>query len=64
MSPPSPKKQIFTGTFIHVPSLSAGISVLENAVVGVDERGVIAFIERDVEALYEDTVSGEEKRLT
>ncbi|KAL8900056.1 MAG: hypothetical protein Q9192_001268 [Flavoplaca navasiana] len=57
MSPSSPKKQIFTGTFIHVPSLSTGISVLENAVVGVDERGVIAFIERDVEALYEDTVS-------
>ena len=35
--------------------------------MGVDERGVIAFIERDVEALYdyeEDTVSGDEKGLT
>ena len=67
MSPSPQKKQIFTGTFIHVPSLSTGISVLENAVVGVDERGVIAFIERDVEALYdyeEDTVSGNEKGLT
>ena len=53
MSPSSQKKQIFTGTFIHVPSLSAGISVLEDAVVGVDERGVIAFVERDVERLYE-----------
>ncbi|KAL8879689.1 MAG: hypothetical protein Q9192_008183 [Flavoplaca navasiana] len=67
MSPSSPKKQIFTGTFIHVPSLSTGISVLENTIVGVDECGVIAFIQRDVEGLYdyeEDTVSGDEKGLT
>ncbi|KAI4238567.1 MAG: hypothetical protein LQ349_001021 [Xanthoria aureola] len=58
MSPPSSssplRKRIFVGTFIHTPILSPPtISVLENAVVGVDERGVIGFIEEQVEGLYE-----------
>ncbi|KAL8992109.1 MAG: hypothetical protein Q9169_007367, partial [Polycauliona sp. 2 TL-2023] len=60
MSLSSPqKKKIFTGTFIHTPTLSPpAISVLENTVVGVDERGVIAFIEKDVEGLYDEDKRG------
>ncbi|CAL8581521.1 hypothetical protein XPA_007210 [Xanthoria parietina] len=48
------RKRIFVGTFIHTPILSPPtISVLENAVVGVDERGVIGFIEEQVQELYD-----------
>lgn len=48
------RKTIFVGTFIYTPILSPPtISVLENAVVGVDERGVIEFIEEQVEELYD-----------
>ncbi|KAL8671768.1 MAG: hypothetical protein Q9168_003739 [Polycauliona sp. 1 TL-2023] len=54
LSSPS-KKKVFTGTFIHTPTLSPPtISVLENAVIGVDEKGVIGFVEEKVEGLYDD----------
>ncbi|KAL8929024.1 MAG: hypothetical protein Q9208_001467 [Pyrenodesmia sp. 3 TL-2023] len=39
------KKRIFTGTFINTPTLGS-LSVLENASVGVNEDGVIEWIER------------------
>ena len=44
MAPPL-QKTIYTGTFIHTPSLTH-LKILENTAVGVDEDGIIAFIER------------------
>lgn len=38
---------IYAGTFIHCLSLDH-LEVLENAAVGVDEKGIIAFVEKDV----------------
>ena len=42
------RKTLYVGTFIHTPSLGH-LEVLENAVVGVDEDGAIAFIKRGVD---------------
>ncbi len=55
MSPPSSslQKKVFVGTFIHTPTLSPPtLSVFENTIVGVDEQGIINFIEKDVEGLH------------
>ncbi|KAL8678416.1 MAG: hypothetical protein Q9186_005224 [Xanthomendoza sp. 1 TL-2023] len=41
------KKTIYTGTFIHTPTRSA-LEVLEKGIVGVDEGGVIRFVEKGV----------------
>ena len=38
-----PKKCVFTGTFIHTPSLGE-LSVLNHAVVGVED-GIIQFVQ-------------------
>lgn len=42
------KKRIYPGTFIHTPSLDT-LSVLEYASIGVNEVGVIDWIEREGE---------------
>ncbi|KAL8743744.1 MAG: hypothetical protein Q9184_008077, partial [Pyrenodesmia sp. 2 TL-2023] len=39
------RKRIYTGTFIHTPTLGS-LSMLENASVGVNEDGVIEWVER------------------
>ncbi|KAL8851315.1 MAG: hypothetical protein Q9221_003760 [Calogaya cf. arnoldii] len=59
------KKRIYVGTFIHTPTLSpSSLSILENAVIGVDEGGIIRWIEAQVEKIYdwddedENTVDG------
>lgn len=45
-TPPPLRKTIYTGTFISSPSLSVGeLSVLENKALGVDESGVVVWIE-------------------
>ena len=41
------KRTIYFGTFIHNTSL-AEFEVLENAAIGIDEKGIIAFIEKNV----------------
>jgi len=41
------RKTIYVGTFIRSLSL-ANLEILEDAAVGVDENGIIAFIEKDV----------------
>ncbi|KAL9597065.1 MAG: hypothetical protein Q9219_005394 [cf. Caloplaca sp. 3 TL-2023] len=46
------QKRIYSGTFIHTPRLGA-LEALEDTYVGVDERGVIIWIGRDVEAGWE-----------
>ena len=38
-----PKLSVFTGTFIHTPTLGA-LEILQDKAVGVDEDGVICFI--------------------
>ena len=50
LSSPLQRKKIFIGTFVHNTSLQE-ISVLENHAVGVDEKGVIAFVEEAREGL-------------
>ncbi|KAL8862400.1 MAG: hypothetical protein Q9178_001409 [Gyalolechia marmorata] len=46
------QKKVFVGTFIHTPTLSPPtLSVFENTIVGVDEQGIMKFIEKDVEGL-------------
>ena len=50
MAQPHPeplRKSIYFGTFIHNVSLSE-VEILENSAVGVDEKGVIVFVEKDV----------------
>ncbi|KAI4131235.1 MAG: hypothetical protein LQ338_001328 [Usnochroma carphineum] len=44
---PRSKKTIYHGTFIHTPSLSRRLSVLEHAAVGVDGDGVIRWVDGD-----------------
>jgi guanine deaminase len=46
MSPPL--KTIFIGPFVHSKSLDE-LDICEHGAIGVDENGVIAFIERDVQ---------------
>lgn len=46
MAPPL-KPTVYTGTFIHTPTLGA-LEVLRNAAVAVDEHGVIVSIIKDV----------------
>ena len=41
------KRTIYFGTFIHNTSL-AEYAVLEDAALGVDEKGIIAFIEKNI----------------
>lgn len=43
-------RTLFRGTFIHSSSL-ARLEVLENAAVGVDEKGTIGFIAREGESI-------------
>lgn len=40
-------KTIYFGPFVHSTSL-AELEICENGAIGVDEKGVIAFVERDV----------------
>ncbi|MCJ1401100.1 hypothetical protein MMC11_004312 [Xylographa trunciseda] len=50
------KRTIYTGTFIHSLSLDA-IEVVEHGIIGVDEKGVIAFVEKgDTHAEPKETV--------
>ena len=44
---PTPRKTVYTGTFIHTPTLGA-LTVLEDAAVGVEE-GVIRFVEEGLD---------------
>lgn len=41
------KKTVYMGTFIHCTALDK-IEVLENAAVGVNEEGIIEFVEREI----------------
>lgn len=41
------QRTVYAGTFIQCLSLT-DLDILENAAIGVDENGVIAFIEKDV----------------
>lgn len=41
------QRTIYVGTFIYCLSLT-DLEILENAAIGVDENGIIAFIEKDV----------------
>ena len=45
------RKSLYFGTFIHNVSLPE-IEILENTAIGVDENGVILFIERGIERGY------------
>ena len=46
-SPPKPpQRTIYYGTFIHNISLTE-LEILENAAIGVDENGNIAFVEKN-----------------
>jgi hypothetical protein len=42
------QKTIYVGPFVHCKSL-AELDICEKGAIGVDEKGVIAFVERDVE---------------
>ena len=42
------KKTVYTGTFISTPSLGS-LKVLEDAAIGVDEAGIIRYIESNLE---------------
>lgn len=46
-SKPRLKKTVYTGTFISAPTLDS-LKILENAAVGVDEEGVIRFVEQEL----------------
>lgn len=52
------RRTVYTGTFLHTPSLGY-LEVLRNAVIGVNEHGVIAFIEKGFEDLNLDEKSSE-----
>ncbi|KAL8802350.1 MAG: hypothetical protein Q9200_006608, partial [Gallowayella weberi] len=51
-APPRLQKMVYIGNFIHTPTRSA-LEVLDRGVVGVDEEGVIVFVEKVVRGLYE-----------
>lgn len=42
--PPRLKRTIYTGTFIHTPTLG-NLEIIEYGAVGVDENGIIRFVE-------------------
>ena len=44
------QRTVYTGTFLHTPSLGE-LVVLENASIGVDEHGIIAFVAKTSEEL-------------
>lgn len=44
--PAPPRRTIYYGTFIHNASLTE-LEILENAAIGVDENGNIAFVEKN-----------------
>lgn len=52
------KKRIYTGTFIHTPTLGS-LSVLENTSVGVNEDGVIEWVERSERSKRSIEISGD-----
>ena len=54
------KPTVYTGTFLHTPALCQ-LEVLQNAAIGVDEHGVIAFIHKD---LHSENLSSDEKVLS
>ena len=41
------QRTIYVGTFIHCISL-VDLEILENAAIGVEENGIISFVEKDV----------------
>ena len=51
-------RTIFSGPFVHCLSLGE-LDICEAGAIGVDDNGVIAFIERDVK--YEDLDSVKQK---
>lgn len=51
-----PLKTIFIGPFVHCKSLDE-LDICEHGAIGVDENGVIAFIERDVGGQDADSVA-------
>ncbi|MCJ1243363.1 hypothetical protein MMC30_000560 [Trapelia coarctata] len=46
----SPQRKVYVGTFIHSVSL-ANLEILENAAIGIEENGIIAFVEKDMKEL-------------
>ncbi|MCJ1472650.1 hypothetical protein MMC13_001299 [Lambiella insularis] len=49
MAPKIPlERTVYAGTFIHCLSLE-NLEILEHAAVGVDEKGMISFVEKDVQ---------------
>ena len=48
MAPTRLNKSIYFGTFVHNVSLTE-VEILENCAVGVDENGVITFVEKGIE---------------
>ncbi|GAA5862532.1 hypothetical protein JCM3774_001050 [Rhodotorula dairenensis] len=52
LDPSTPTKRVFYGTLVHSLSLTE-IEYLKDALLGVDEVGVIAFLERDVPSAAE-----------
>lgn len=42
------RKTVYTGTFISTPTLGS-LKILEDAAVGVDEAGIIRYVETDLE---------------
>jgi guanine deaminase len=45
------QKTIYVGPFVHCKSL-AELDICEKGAIGVDEKGVIVFVERDVEGVH------------
>ena len=50
---PHLRRTVYTGTFLHTPALGQ-LEILENAVIGVNEHGVIAFIHKGLPSRYTD----------
>jgi guanine deaminase len=46
------KPKIFLGAFVHCKTQTE-LEIVENGAIGVDESGVIKFVERDVKSLDE-----------
>lgn len=46
------KQTIFLGSFVHSKSLTE-LEIVENGAIGVDEKGVIRFVEKSVASLDE-----------
>ena len=54
---------LYTGTFLYTPSLRP-LEVFDNAAIGVDENGVIAFILEDVGKASYPSIEGSQDVLS